>query len=99
MQFKPVLFKGQLYTHTLIHSAIKKKKILPFVTTQMDLEAIMFSEMTQRKTSTAQTHLHMESKKKSQTHRYREQIWWLPVVGFGGGRNSQKGVKNCKLPV
>ena len=59
-----MLFKGQLYTHTLIQSAIKKKKILPFVTTQMDLEAIMFSEMTQRKTSTAQMHLHMESKKK-----------------------------------
>ena len=68
VQFKPVLFKGQLYTHThteYYYSAIKKKKILPFVTTRMDLEAIMLSEVTQRKTSTAQSHLHVESKKKA----------------------------------
>ena len=31
----------------------------------MDLEAIMLSEVTQRKTSTAQSHLHVESEKKA----------------------------------
>ena len=31
----------------------------------MDLEAIMLSEVTQRKTSSAQSHLHVESKKKA----------------------------------
>lgn len=74
-------------------SAIKKKKILPFVTTRMDLEAIMLSEVTQRKTSTAQSHLHVESKK-NWAHWYREQIGCQKFeLGMGkmgeGGQNFQ----------
>ena len=34
------------------YSAIKKNEILPFVTIWMDLEGIMFSEISQRKTDT-----------------------------------------------
>jgi len=34
------------------HSAIKKNKILPFATTWMELEGIMLSEISQRKTNT-----------------------------------------------
>ena len=34
------------------HSAIKKNEILPFATTQMDLEGIMVGEISQRKTNT-----------------------------------------------
>ena len=34
------------------YSAIKKKENFPFVTKWMDLESIMFSEMSQRKTNT-----------------------------------------------
>ena len=34
------------------YSVIKKNEILPFVTTWMDLEGIMLSEISQRKTST-----------------------------------------------
>ena len=34
------------------HSAIKKNKILPFATRRMDLEGIMLSEISQRKTNT-----------------------------------------------
>ena len=34
------------------YSAIKKKKILPFVTAWMDLENIMLREISQRKTNT-----------------------------------------------
>ena len=33
------------------HSAIKKNEILPFATTWMDLEGIMLSEISQRKTT------------------------------------------------
>ena len=32
------------------YSAIKKNEILPFATTQMDLEGIMLNEITQAKT-------------------------------------------------
>ena len=34
------------------YSAIKKKEILPFATTWMELEGIMISEISQRKTNT-----------------------------------------------
>ena len=33
------------------YMAIKKNEILPFVTTQMELEGIMLSEISQRKTN------------------------------------------------
>ena len=35
------------------HSVIEKNEILPFGTTWMDLEDIMLSEISQRKTNTA----------------------------------------------
>ena len=64
------------------YSTIKKKKILPFAATWMDLEGIMLSEISeQRKTNTACYHLYVESNKYNklvnitkmkQTHRYRE---------------------------
>ena len=38
-------------------------EILPFVAIWMDLENIMFSERSQRKTNTIWYHLHVESKK------------------------------------
>ena len=63
-------------------SAIKKKEVMPFAATWMDLEGIMLSEISQRKKNTVWYHLHVESKKhnklvnktiKKQTHKYREQ--------------------------
>ena len=48
-----------------IHSGvlfIRKKKILLFVTTWMDLESIMLGERSQRKTK---SHLYVESKKQN----------------------------------
>ena len=64
-------------------SAIKKKNILQFAATWMDLEGIMLSEISQRKTNTVLYHsIQVESKKynklvnitkKKQTHRYGEQ--------------------------
>ena len=41
-------------------------EILPFGTTQMDLNSIMLSEVSQRKTNTVSSHLYMKSKKKMQ---------------------------------
>ena len=38
------------------HSAMKKKEILPFATTWMELEGMMLSEMSQRKTNTIGLH-------------------------------------------
>ena len=42
-----------IYVHTVeYYSAIKKNEILPSVTTWMDPEGIMLSEISQRKTNT-----------------------------------------------
>ena len=50
-------------------SAIKKNETLPFVTTYMDLERMMLSEMGQRERHILHgNHLHMESGKKFKKH-------------------------------
>ena len=45
--------KKMQYLHTIkYYLAIKKKnEVIPFVTTQMDVEGIMLSEISQRKTN------------------------------------------------
>ena len=42
------------------YSAMRKKEILPFVTIQMDLESITFSEISQKKANTVWSHLYVE---------------------------------------
>ena len=44
------------------YSAIEKKKVLSFLTTWVDLEHIMLSEISQRKANTAWSHLYLEYK-------------------------------------
>ena len=44
------------------YSAIKKNEILPFAAIWMDLEDIMLSEISQRKTSTVWYHVYVEPK-------------------------------------
>ena len=44
------------------YSAVKKKEILPYAPTQRDPENIMFSEISQRKSSTLCCHLYVKSK-------------------------------------
>ena len=44
--------KKMWYTYTMEHhSAVKKNKTMPFAVTWIDLEAIMLSEVSQRRTS------------------------------------------------
>ena len=51
------------YTHKMeYYSAIRKNEKLPFATTWMDLEGIMLSEVSQRKTNVVCI-LYVESKK------------------------------------
>ena len=63
-----------IYKHTHIHtqeyySAMRKKEILPFVTTQMDLQGITVNEISQRLPNIAWFHLHVESKNQTQSRR------------------------------
>ena len=44
------------------YSAIKKNEMLPFVTTWMDMEDIMLSEIRQRKANTVYYHLYVKYK-------------------------------------
>ena len=83
-----------VYIYTMeYYSAVKKSKILPLAATWMDLEGIMLSEISQRKTNTICYHLYVESKKyiklvnktkKRQTYRYREQ-----TLSAGRGKEGQ----------
>ena len=66
------------------YSAIKKKEIMSFAAIWMDLEIIILSEVSQRKTNIIGYHLYVESKKndkmnvftkQKQTHRHRKQTY------------------------
>ena len=51
------------YAHDrILHTAIRKNEILPFTTTQMNLECIMPSRINQRKTNPVSYQLHVKSK-------------------------------------
>ena len=74
--------KKMRYIYTMEYYSAIKNEILPFAATWMDLEGIMLSEISQRKTNTIWYHLYVESKeynklvnmtKKKLTHRYGEQ--------------------------
>ena len=54
--------KCGIYRNNGICYSHKVKEILPFVTTLMDLEGIMLSEIGERKTYTVWSHLYVESK-------------------------------------
>ena len=49
-------------------------KIMPFAATWMDLEIVMLSEVSQRKTNILLYHLYVESKKRVQMNLYTKQI-------------------------
>ena len=68
-----------------------KKKILSFVTTWMNLEGILLSEIRQRKTNSSWHYLYVDSGK-SLTHGNRAEMWLQRV-----GRNRERFVKGYKL--
>ena len=72
----------------------RKKKILMFATTWMDLEGIMLGEISQRKTNTAWYHLYADSKYKVKLIETVEK--WLPGTG-GGGWGIERDWKKGKV--
>ena len=76
------IYNGLLLSH-------KKNEIMPFAATWMDLEIIILSEVTQRKTNIIWYRLYVESKKRYKwtnlqsikSHRCRKQTY-----GYWGGR-------------
>ena len=57
------------------YSAIRKSEIMSFAATWMDLEIIILSEVSQRKTNTIY-HLYVESKKMIQMSLGTKQKYW-----------------------
>ena len=96
------------YIYTIeYYSAIKKNEIMPFAATWMDLEMIILSEVSQRKTNIICYHLYVESKIwhrwtylwNRKSHRHRELT--CGCQGGGGVRegrmNWEFGISKCKL--
>ena len=77
-----------MYVMEYYYSAIKEKEILSFATTWMNSEGTTLSDVSQRKTETVHSHLHVESKK---AERGETEWRWL-----GKGKML---VKVNKLPV
>ena len=83
------------------YSAIRKKEILSFVTTWMDPEGIMLSEVSQGKKNTAWFHLYMKNKrqrkwttKRKQKKTHREQTGnWQRGGEWGKERAGCRGLK------
>ena len=62
------------YIYTMeYYSAIKKNKIMSFAATRMDLEIIIVSEVSQRKTNIIRYCLYVESKKMVQMNLFIKQ--------------------------
>ena len=68
------------------YSTIKRKEILPFATTWMDLKGIMLSEMSQPdKDKYCMISLICEYFLKNPNSQIQRTDWWLPEVGSRGG--------------
>ena len=68
--------KNVIDTHTQMecYSAIKKKELLPFVTTWMDLQDIILSEISQRKLIPYDLTCMWNPNKQKNPHRHKKQI-------------------------
>ena len=82
---------------------LKNEEILLFMTTQMDLEGIMPSEINKKVRHIVCSHLHVESKH-AHTHTHpkfieKEVRHWLPEVRSRGRGTGKKVVKRYKFTV
>ena len=57
------------------YPAMKKKEILPFVTTWVDLKGSMLSEISHGKTNNLRTHLYVELKTNKRTKLIDRTYW------------------------
>ena len=90
------------YIYTMeYYSAKKRIKIMPFAVTWMDLEIVIQSEVSQRKTNIIYYHLYVESRKmvqmnlfakQKQSHRCRKQTYGYQGGKGGGGMNCEIGI-------
>ena len=85
-----------IQTHTEEYYLAVKNEILPFATAWMDLEGIMLSEVSQRKTNTVRSSMRKlndkqtkakETRTKTSSSRYRKQITGCQRQRVGDGRN------------
>lgn len=84
--------KSENSTHRMQYcSAIKKKKKSCHVTTGMEVQNFMWSEVRQSQTNTAQSHLHVESKKHQiQTNREQNGSSWVrEEMGRGESKDTE----------
>ena len=88
------------------YSAIKKKEIMPFATMWMDLEIVILSEGSQRKTNIIWYCLHEKSKKRykwtylqnrSRLTDIENRLVIAKGKGGGGGMDQEFGISRCKL--
>ena len=77
----------------------KKNEIWTFVTSCINLEGIRLSEISQRKTNTILSLLHVKSQKQNKTKFIDTDIdWWFPeVMGVEERRKWVKRVKRLKI--
>ena len=90
--------KDVVYIYTVeYYSAVKKNENLPLAERGMDLEGIMLSEISQRKTNSVWYHLYVESKKYNELVNITNRLTDTEskqVVTSGGGGRGKTGVGN-----
>ena len=72
------------------YSAIKRKEILPFATTLVNLQDIVLNEISQRQKYKycMSTHTYMWNLKKKSNSEKEGVEWWLPKAGGRGNRET-----------
>ena len=86
--------KDVVYIYTVeYYSAVKKNENLPLAERGMDLEGIMLSEISQRKTNSVWYHLYVESKKERKKELIDTEVGGRQRQGLGeGGQKVQNSI-------
>ena len=85
-----------MYVYTVeYYSVVKHEEIPPFTTTWIGPEGILLSEISQTKTNTVRSHLHVDSKKTKAKQTSKQKLIEKeirPVVSRGRGM-AEQGIK------